>query len=182
MKPASTKQPRFAQSGAALVELAMMLGVMVFIIYAGIAISYRVRAQLHAISMAGVASQLLYRDCRFESPGLRNGCMDAIKFNLEGAAARTGFQTGIILSLYEDPAMMAGTSRTPPFSTVKIHDTGSVTLGEGTFASRYSGTFTGQLGVHADLNGNVWIAEVYVSNPLAFLGIGAGAVYESAIS
>jgi Flp pilus assembly pilin Flp len=178
MKPART-----TESGAALVELALILGVMVFIIYAGIALSYRVRAQLHAISMAGVASQLLYRDCRFESPGLlRIGCMDTLKANLEGAAQRTGFQTGIILSLYEDTAMMDGTSRTPPYTTVKIHDTGSVTIGEGSFNTQFTGSFTGQLGVHSELNGMVWIAEVYVSNPLVFLGIGAGAVYESSIS
>jgi hypothetical protein len=154
--------------------------------FGGIAMAFYLRTQVYALSLASVAAQLLYRDCRFEAPPDRPICMDNLKIAIEAAQSVTGFNAQVTLSNYEDFSIYTGSNSyvTP----LLIHKTAEpVTINGESYSSRYNQTsminpsFT-YLYQHYNQNGMVWIVEVYVENPFKFRGIGSGVGYEIAIS
>jgi hypothetical protein len=177
---------KIKQQGSALIELALVIPIVMTLCIGGIILAYQLRTQVYAVSIASIASQLLYRDCRFEAPPDRPDCMNTLKTNIEAAQSVTGFSTFVTLSEYEDIGIYTGTS--PYISPVLIHKTAEPVVINGlSYSSKYSTLVLTNPGKpylyeHYRLNGMVWIVEVYVKNPFSFAGIGGGVGYEVSLS
>lgn len=174
------------ERGSALIELALTLMIVFSLCFGGIAMAFHLRTQVYALSLAAVASQLLYRDCRFEAPPDTPVCMNNLKIAIETAQSVTGFDAHVTLSNYEDFGIYTGTH--PYTSPLLIHKTAEPLIINGkSYSSRYNQTSMinpsfPYLYQHFNQNGMVWIAEVYVENPFKFRGIGGALGYEIAIS
>jgi hypothetical protein len=175
------------QHGAALVELTIILVCLMFMTMGGLIVTFHLRTQIYALNIAGIASQLLYRECRFETPSNRASCMEKIKVDLEALALATGFQTVISLSYYQDAQIPSEGS--PPYSTpILIHRTTQpVVIGNKSYNSSFTpfsllNNATPHLKQHYERNGIVWISEVYVANRYRFGGLGNTVAYESTVS
>jgi TadE-like protein len=171
MKPILfVKKDKFKKKrGAALVELAISMPLLILLTFGGVALAFWSRHKLIATNYAAIAGQMLYRECRFQEHTEIPKCLVRVKEVLEAATTAAGLKADFSLSWYQ------ATGTTMPFTPELKAQVNASKFGESSKITVADFSGLGNSKAATDFfakHGQAWVAEAFVRSPIKYSFIG----------